>query len=203
MTAILMHCHTDFMQVLEQVKGNKLVFESFVSLIENVQHLDVIDQLEWYSAATQLLTSLAKNKGDSINPLDVFQARASFILHGKNPTLNAFNLGLGVVVIGLGTILLAAAVGVGIGMLMNLWATPLGFLSALIALETAPLIIASVSPAIGIATAAVSGFLFFKKSSVEKSFDVCVEAIKQNQASQHFQELEDERSDEHKAAQFI
>lgn len=180
MTAMLMHCHNEFRQLLNETAKHELVFDAFSALEESIMTLDVIDQLEWYSAATQVLTSLVKNRCDPLNPLDVFEARANFILYGKNPTSRAFGLGLAVVVIGLGTLLLAAAAGLGIGVLLGLWATPVGFIASLLALQTAPVVIAAVSPVIALGVATVSGILFFKKPAVEHAFDVCVEAIKLN-----------------------
>lgn len=180
MTAMLMHCHQEFRQLLNETTKHELVFDAFSALEESIMTLDVIDQLEWYSAATQVLISLVKNRCDPLNPLDVFKARANFILYGKNPTSRAFGLGLAVVVIGLGTLLLAAAAGLGIGVLLGLWATPVGFIASLLALQTAPLIIAAVSPVIATGVATVSGLLFFKKPAIERAFEDCVEAIKLN-----------------------
>lgn len=180
MTAMVMHCSNEFRQILNATRKQELVYDAFNALEESIITLDTIDQLEWYSAATQVLTSLAQNKGDPLNPLDVFEARANFILHGKNHNLRAFGLGLAVVVIGLGTLLLAAAAGLGIGVLIGLWATPVGFIASLVALQTAPLIIAAVSPAIALGVATLSGILFFKKPAVERAFDECVNAIKLN-----------------------
>ena len=180
MSAMLMHCQNEFTQILNATKKHEIVFEAFNALEASIIKQDAIDQLEWYSAATQVLTSLAQNKCDPLNPLDVFEARANFILYGKNPNLRAFGLGLAVVVIGLGTLLLAAAAGLGIGVLIGLWATPVGFIASLVALQTAPLVIAAVSPAIALGVATLSSILFFKKPAVERAFDACVDAIKLN-----------------------
>lgn len=179
MNVALKYCNNKFIYSLNQIKETKAIYAAFEALAKEIKKLNTIDQLNMYSVTTQFLDSL-KNKNDSLNPLEVFILRSNSIVDVENETLKTIGLALGIIAISLSVVILSATIGMGIGILLGAWQTSLAFMTALLAVETVPLIVASASVASGIGVGLVSGSSFFKESKVKTALNTCVEAIKQS-----------------------
>ncbi|EHL30525.1 hypothetical protein [Legionella drancourtii] len=183
MNAALMYCDNKFKKALTTIHKNKAIYEAFEALEMEIKKMDYLTQLNLYSATTQFLESLIHDSNDSINPLEVFVLRCNSIVDDKHDSLKKIGLALGVIAISIAVVMTGAALGIGIGMMLSMWQTPLMFMTALFAAETAPLIVASSSIAQGIGAGLLSQFLFFKEPKIKKALDNCVDAIKQSHLS--------------------
>lgn len=198
MKAALMYCDNNFKKALQTTHKNKAIYKAFNELEMEIKKLDYMVQLNLYSATTQLLDSLINEPNDSINSLDVFVLRCSFIVDDKHETIKKFGLGIAVIAIYLSVAMSGAAVGIGIGMLLSLWQSPLMFMTSLFAAETASIVVASSSVVAGLGAGLLSQYAFFKEPKIKESLDNCVEAIKKSHLSTT--QSEESREDEHHSA---
>jgi hypothetical protein len=176
-TAIL-YCQKTFTKALSRHEEKTKLYAAFEDLGKKIAELDDIEALHWYSIATQWLEAAADNSSDSVNPLDVLVLRAESLLEGSHPRIKKAAYVMAVIAITLSVLVAGLAIGIGIGLLMGLWATPMGFVTALLAAEQGALIVTGVSSALGLGTGSLSAFLFFKDPSIKKSLDTCVDSIK-------------------------
>lgn len=151
---------------------------------QELKKLDNETQVNLLSVATQFLESLIDDPQDAINPLDVFVLRCNSIVGDSHKPLNTIGLAIGAVVIALAVVASTMALGIGIGMVINLWETPLLFMAALMAAESAPLLVASTSGIAGIGAGLISHYLFFKEPKIKTALNQCVEAVKQSNLTQ-------------------
>lgn len=178
--AAKMYCHKKFRKSLDGVVGKKEVYQSFEALEKEIQKLDLVTQINLYSAVTQFLDSLIQEPTDSINPLEVFNLRCNSILGSKYNANYKIVLGLAVIALSIATVITGGALGIGIGVLYGLWQTPLMFMTSLFAAEAAAVGVAAFSATVGIGVGGLTSYLFFKEPKIKTHLTACIETVKES-----------------------
>lgn len=191
MTAACAYSSQQFKKAHRSAHQKAEIYKAFEVLEIEIQKLDELTQIHLYAAASDLLRSMIEHPKDSINPLEIFALRCNSILKEKQSLAATLALAIGVIVLSVAVTLTGVAAGLGIGMMLGLWATPMVFFEALLAVNTLPVVIAATSTVAGISSGIAAGLLLFKGSSAQQAVEHCIEEIKKSYLSPDTDIVED------------
>jgi hypothetical protein len=180
MNSSVIYSSRKFTKALKKNEIPQTIRESFVMLEAEIKKLSPVQQIQLFSAASQLLETLQQKGPDSINPLEVFAIQSHAIVGQGNSALKTITLGLAVCAIGLSVIGLGIGLGIGIGMALGLWQSATAFFAFALAFQAVPAAITGASVLSGGIAGAVSGWMFFKEAKVSASINRCVNTVKES-----------------------